>query len=176
MDIYTAESAQRHPKVVAFSDSSFGIFWASDQLKQYLFQLHNSDGSLRQVMTDFKRPQSIGVKQISVAENLKSATGEFVVAFSSYDIIGDTSEFGIALTKFDLEGIQLETEFVVNQYIPSSQVNPTLAQSDEGNFGVFWQTPDVDQYSNGIIGAIYDEACSTKLKEDFIANTYKLNS
>src|SRR5262249_61028221 len=67
--------------------------------------------------------------------------GNFVVAWQSYGSAGtDTDSFSIQGQRYDAAGAPLGTEFQVNTYSTSLQLNPAVAIDGTGNFVVVWES------------------------------------
>ncbi len=73
----------------------------------------------------------------------KDAAGNYVVVWVAYgQTVGqtvDTARQGnIMAQAYDANGKKIGGEFVVNQYVAGSQINPDVAMDDNGNFVVVW--------------------------------------
>ena len=97
--------------------------------------------------------------------------GNFVVVWTSSG--QDGSSFGIVGRRFDVAGVPLGLEFLVNTYTTGSQQRPAVAVEPSGRFVVAWET---DDGSNLGVAARRFDAAGMSLGNEFRVNTYTTNS
>ncbi len=101
-----------------------------------------------------------------------SPSGEFVVTWMSNG--QDGSNFGIYAQRYNSAGSALGSEFRVNTYTISLQIDPAIAFSPSGEFVVTWQSYGQDGSISGIYAQRYNSAGSA-LGSEFRVNTYTTN-
>ena len=99
------------------------------------------------------------------------ASGNFVVAWGSYGLVGqDGSGSGVFGQRFDSAGSPVGSEFQVNTYTTSSQINPAVSAGVSGSFVVAWLSFDQDGSGMGVFGQRFDTAGSP-VGSEFQINT-----
>lgn len=83
------------------------------------------------------------------------ADGNFVIAWQSNTHLQDGSSWEAYIRQYDKEGLPLRGEEPVNTWSQGPQINPIVARSTTGNFGVFWSGQGA-AHSEGIHGRLYD--------------------
>ncbi len=97
------------------------------------------------------------------------AAGNFVVAWESNTQADDAT--GIFAQRFAASGASLGAEFRVNEYTPDSQLGPSIASDDIGNFIVAWSSYRQDGHDFGVFGRRFDAAGAPRGAE-FRVNSY----
>ena len=105
-------------------------------------------------------PEEIQVNQLTNGPQRYStvgvdAEGNFVVAWQSNSHLQDGSSWEVLLRQFDSDGNALRDEEVVNTWFQGPQINPIVARSVTGNFGVFFSGQG-DARTEGVHGRLYD--------------------
>jgi hypothetical protein len=96
------------------------------------------------------------------------ANGSVVVWSSNTQ---DGSAGGVFGRQFSASGVPQASEFRVNSYTTSHQVQPAVASDESGNFVVVWRSATQDGSSYGIFGQRFD-ASGAPVGPEFQANTY----
>ena len=97
------------------------------------------------------------------------ATGEFVVAWSSYG--QDGSDYGVFAQRFDAFGAKQGGEFQVNSYTTDSQAGPRVAIADSGEFVIVWHSDQQDGSEVGLFAQQYDME-GNPVEEEFQVNSH----
>ena len=130
---------QDFPFVATDADGNFAVVWHS----------RNQDGNLLGVFARFYDPSGAPLGPTDVQVNTftpndqamprvaASASGEFVVVWTSFGQDGDTG--GVFARRFDATGNALGPEFPVNAYTTSLQSGAAVVMDAVGNFVVVWQ-------------------------------------
>ncbi len=99
--------------------------------------------------------------------------GNFVVTWNSNG--QDGSGYGIYGQRYNSSGTAQGSEFKINTYTTSSQMNPSVVMDNVGNFVVTWNSNGQDGSNNGIYGQRYNSSGTTQGSE-FKINTYTTNT
>ncbi|WP_298937193.1 tandem-95 repeat protein [uncultured Ruegeria sp.] len=103
------------------------------------------------------------------------ANGGFVVTWVSEDRQqGDTSENAIKARIFDAEGVEVVSEFLVNEFTDGHQSGPSVAELANGHFVVTWHSNDWQQGDtdyNAIKARIFD-ANGIEVVSEFLVNEF----
>jgi hypothetical protein len=100
------------------------------------------------------------------------AAGNFVVAWQSDD--QDGSGAGIVARRFDLSGVPLGGDFVVNTYTTGAQTSPAVAMDADGDFVVAWSSDGQDGALTGIYAQRFNSTGAPQGAE-FHVNTFTTN-
>jgi hypothetical protein len=98
-----------------------------------------------------------------------SESGGFVVAWESFGQDGD--RHGIFARRYDASGAALGSDFQVNTYITSDQLDSAAAADAAGNFVVVWHSYGQDGQGWGVFARRF-AANGTALGADFRVNSY----
>jgi hypothetical protein len=131
------EGFQYQPSIAADALGNFVVVWASDNVDgegtAIVGRRYNAMGTPlggEFVVSTFTPGYQA---QPTVAMN---ASGAFVVAWQSYDQLGQEGEiFG---QRFDAAGARVGGEFLVNSFTPYNQRDPDVALGPAGEFVVAW--------------------------------------
>jgi len=101
---------------------------------------------------------------LSAPDVAMGSQGDFVVVWSQ--VMVPTS--GIFAQLFDSQGIKLDSNFMVSEYLYSTQFSRPVkvAKSANGNFVVVWEAPYKYTYKSEIWGQLYNSSAE-KIGEDF---------
>jgi len=171
VNTYTTAQQER-PAVASAASGNFVVVWESDNQDRSGFgifgQRFDSAGVALGQEFQVNTHTPFHQWQSSVASD---AGGNFVVVWSS-DNQDDGSSFGIFGQRYDSAGNALGSEFRVNTYTTNSQVRPSVAATQDGDFVVAWssfrQGGDLD---SGVFARRYDSAGNAQGPE-FRVNTY----
>jgi hypothetical protein len=137
--VNTATSGHQNlPRVDTDADGDFTVVWNGIDSSSGGVMLQRYDsagvrvGGELLVNSFFTGSQFGG--DIGVADD-----GEFVIAWQSQG--NDGNSYGIFAQLFDSSGAKSGGEFQVNKYTPTSQVNPSAAMDDDGDFIISWMSP-----------------------------------
>jgi hypothetical protein len=100
-------------------------------------------------------------------------TGDFVVAWQS--VLEDGSGYGVYARPFNANGIPLGGEVRVNSYTTSSQMYPSAAMDQAGNFVIAWTSYGQDGSAGGVYAQRFNSA-GTPQGGEFRVNTYTTGS
>ena len=98
--------------------------------------------------------------------------GGYVITWRSYQQDGDAS--GIYAQRYDVNGIKVGNEFLVNTVTESTQNFPSIAALTDGGYVITWHSKYQDGSYYGIYGQRYD--VNGKALGSGQVNTYTLNS
>jgi Ca2+-binding RTX toxin-like protein len=168
LNIHTTDGQSR-PAIAMAPSGSFVSTWSS----------FGQDGSAEGVFA--RRYNSSGVAignefQVNIHTTSGQANsaiamdqdGNFVITWHSFAQDGDS--FGIFARRFNDNGNPIGGEFQVNTYTTSSQRQPAIAMSPDGDFVITWQSYGQDGDGSGIFAQRYS-ATGTPLGEEFQVNT-----
>ena len=102
-----------------------------------------------------------------------AASGSFVVVWQSFG--QDSSTYGIFGQRFDAAGVPLGGEFLVNSYLPYTQMHPNVAADPAGDFVVVWESNNQDEVGISVFGQVFD-AAGSPVGSEFRLNTYTTNT
>ncbi len=154
------KDAQEHPSVGIDASGNFVVTWQSinqegasgDSWGVYVRQfdanknpLNAEEIQVNQLTNGPQRYSTVGV----------DADGNFVVSWQSNSHLQDGSSWEVLLRQFDSDGNPLRDEEVVNTWFQGPQINPIVARSVTGNFGVFFSGQG-DARTEGVHGRLYD--------------------
>ncbi len=154
------KDAQEHPSVGMDAEGNFVVTWQSinqegasgDSWGVYVRQFDSTKTPLN--------PEEIQVNQLTNGPQRYStvgvdADGNFAVAWQSNSHLQDGSSWEVFLRQFDSDGNPLRDEEVVNTWFQGPQINPVVARSVTGNFGIFFSGQG-DARTEGVHGRLYD--------------------
>jgi hypothetical protein len=95
------------------------------------------------------------------------ATGDFVVAWSSY---GGQDGDGVFAQRFDASGARRGSEFQVNTYTTGQQFTSSLVSDATGNFLLVWESAGQDGDHGGVFGQRYGGLLPQALAVDSTGN------
>ncbi|MFG5380611.1 hypothetical protein, partial [Yoonia sp. R2-816] len=103
------------------------------------------------------------------------ANGHFVVTWQSHDgQQGDTSLSAIKARIFDADGVEIVSEFLINEFTNGRQGSPSITALANGHFVVTWQSEDGQQgdTSNSAIKARIFGADGNEIVSEFLVNEF----
>ncbi len=104
--------------------------------------------------------------------------GNFVVAWRSR--LQDGSSYVVFAQRYDSAGVAQGSEFQVNTFTTSNQIDPSVSSDAAGNFVVAWPSFNQDGSNFGVFAQRYDSAGVAQGSEfqvnSFTTNTQKLPS
>ena len=150
-----AAGHQRYPSPAGFGDGRFVVTWQSwaedSQYYGIFAQLFNPDGSKEgdefQVNT-----HAAGAQEHPRAASLSNDL--FVIVWQSFD--QDDLGFGVFGQRYDADGMETGTEFLVNTCAVDHQSAPSVATFGGGGFVTVWQGKWQDGDHWGIFGQRFD--------------------
>ncbi|MBN1394651.1 MAG: trypsin-like serine protease, partial [Pirellulales bacterium] len=166
------EGIQYHPAVAMDGYGDFVVVWAGegeDDLGGVYAAIFDKDGYI--VVDDFLINQTTQNLQ-TMPSVAMDPDGDFVVTWTSYGQDGDLD--GIYARRFNVQGVALGDEFLVNTTTAHRQDYSDIAMDDAGNFVVVWRSDQQDGNSWGIYGQRFS-ATGAKLGGEFRVNTYTLD-
>jgi hypothetical protein len=175
LNTYTT-NPQSFPSVAADATGNFVVVWES-------FGSSGSDSSSLSIQG--QRFSSAGVpvgtefqvnaftpSDQSSPSVAADASGNFVVAWTTYLSGVDLSSPSVRGRRFDSAGAPLGTEFQVNTYSTSFQGIPSVASDASGNFVVVWVSAYSVVDSLGAIEGQRFDSAGVPLGTEFQVNTY----
>ncbi len=96
------------------------------------------------------------------------ANGNYVITWASN--LQDGDGYGIYAQQYAADGTAIGGEFLVNTTTTDSQLNPTVAMDDAGNFVIAWQSNTQDGDNYGVYAQRYDSSGVAQGSE-FLVNT-----
>ena len=163
-------SHQHYPTVAMNADGDFMVVWQSNSQdgSDNSIQGQRFDSEGVPLGTEFQVNSYTTYHQrfpdIAAADN-----GNFVVVWQSQ--YQDGSEYGIHAQLYDSDGLLVGSEFQVNSYSTSSQVQPAVAAAADGAFMVTWAGKGPDSSSAGIQARWYD-SLGAPVGVEFQVNTF----
>ena len=152
------------PAVGVNAAGKFVVTW--DDTVTVFAQRYASDGS--PAGTEFQVNTYTPLSQRASAVGIDAA-GNFVVAWRSNGQDGDS--YGVFAQRFASDGNSVGTEFQVNTYTPSPQLNAAVGVDAAGNFVVVWGSAFQDGAAGGVFAQRYASDGSPAGSE-FQVNTY----
>jgi len=167
VNIFT-EGSQSRPSVGSDSSGNFIVAWQSGYPGSIFGRRFASSGA--PLGGEFRVNTYTSSTQHTPSVS-SDAAGNFVVVWLGFT--QDGSGYGVFGQRFDMAGVPLGGEFLVNTYTTNWQVFPSVASDLGGNFIVVWESPDASGY--GIFGQRYSSA-GAPLGTEFRVNTSTSNS
>jgi hypothetical protein len=166
-------SFQQRAAVATDSDGDFVVVWQSsgqDGNGEGIYgQRYNSSGTAQG--SEF-RVNTYTTSTQSNPSIAMDSDGDFVVVWQSSGQDGNSD--GIYGQRYNSSGTAQGSEFRVNTYTTSNQLNPSIAMDSDGNFIVVWDSSWQDGSLNGIYGQRYNSS-GTAQGGEFRVNTYTSN-
>jgi len=145
--VNTSTAGDQSPaSVTALSDGGFVVAWSSADAQVY-GQRFGSDGVA--VGGEFRINSSVTGSHTSVAVS-GFADGGFLSAWAANGQGGDLYE--IYGQRYKADGAAIGSEFRINSYTQSNQIQPALATMADGGFVVTWSSIGQDGSGFGIYG------------------------
>jgi Ca2+-binding RTX toxin-like protein len=172
----TTTLRQNGGSVVSLSGGGFVVSW-NDQ---------NGDGSGEGITAQLF--DAAGVKiggeiSVNTITNLNQTTqqisalsdGGFVITWADSSGDGDGDGYGVRGQRFDSGGTKTGSEFGVNSYATSNQINGGLASFNTGGFVSTWYSSLQDGDGNGVFAQRFDTN-GNKVGGELAVNTYTTGS
>jgi hypothetical protein len=175
VNTYTT-SNQRHPQVAMDADGDFVVVWEgtgpgdTDGVFARRYQgdgtaLDNQEFRVNTCTTDSQGEPSLAM----------DGSGDFVVAWASYDQEGVGSGKGVYARRYQSHGMPLDTpEFPVNTHTTSGQHGPSVAMDISGNFVITWESEDQDGDEDGVFARRYQSDGAPLEASEFRVNRYTI--
>ena len=162
------------PAVAADRNGDFVVVWTSDNAVNHgdvhARQFLNIGGNVLPNGPEFVVNTYTTSAQYTYPQSVAmSASGEFVVVWTSYGQDGDHG--GIFGQRFDASGNKVGSEFQVNTYTTGQQNYPAVATNASHQFVVSWQSDGQDGSGYGVFARVYD-ATGTPVTGEIPVNTY----
>jgi hypothetical protein len=162
---------QQYPSVAIDNDGDFVITWDSIQdgsAYGIYAQRYNSNGT--KAGSEFQVNNFTSDSQYYPAAAMDS-NGDFVITWTSYGN-QDGNGGGIFARRYDSAGTPAGSEFQVNTYITGTQVYPSVAMDNAGDFVITWTDyGNHDGDYHGIFAQRYDST-GAQAGTEFQVNTY----
>jgi hypothetical protein len=167
---------QAYPSVAMDNDGDFVITWNSNDQEghshEVYAQRYGSTGS--RVGSEFRVNTYTSNSQNTPAIAM-DATGDFVITWVSQFQDNASYEGGIYAQCYNSSGEKQGSEFRVNTYTSGSQVYPSIAMDNGGNFVISWASYGQDGSGGGVYAQRYNSSGVTRGTE-FQVNTYTTGS
>ncbi|WP_298938580.1 tandem-95 repeat protein, partial [uncultured Ruegeria sp.] len=170
---------QEFPSVTALANGNFVVTWQSfDQQQEDTHQaaikarILDADGN--EITSEFVVNEFHHLTQ-SNPNVTALADGNFVVTWQSFDgQQGDASNFAIKARIFDANGSEVVTEFLVNEFTNTAQIDPSITALANGSFVVTWTSSDREQgdASGSAIKARIFDADGNEIVSEFLINEF----
>jgi hypothetical protein len=151
VNTFTANS-QVNPAIAMDADGDFVVAWESDGQdgsgRGIYAQRYNASGVAQGIEFRVNTHTTSFQNNATVAMD---ADGDFVVAWQSSG--QDFSNYGIYAQRYNAAGVAQGGEFRVNTYTSGSQLTPTVAMDDAGDFVIAWTSYNNQDGSGGGIFA-----------------------
>ena len=165
-----SDQYQHMPVVTALDNGRFVATWQAQYTNQYKVYSRIFDSNNNASGNEFMVNTSTSGMQAH-ADNTKLSDGGFVVTWVDYG----QQAHGIYGQRFDATGAKIGSEFQVNTYTNSDQIEPAVSALTDGGFVVAWQSNGQDGDSYGIYGQRFD-ASGVAVGSEFRVNTETQNS
>nr|WP_321443437.1 Ig-like domain-containing protein [uncultured Cohaesibacter sp.] len=176
-------SSQFNPTITSLSNGGFVVTWisgdqqqgdtSSNGIKARIFDANGNETVSEFLVNEFTDNDQYYPSVTSLSN------GGFVVTWTSTDRQqGDTSGNSIKARIFDADGNETVSEFLVNEFTNSGQLNPSITSLSNGGFVVTWQSNDAQQGDtsrNGIKARIFD-ANGNETVSEFLVNEFTNSS
>jgi Tol biopolymer transport system component len=159
------------PKVAADNNDNFVVTWNSngqDGDSEGIFIKKFTMTSNTSISGEFQVNSYTTSSQINPTIAMK-ADSNFIISWQSSGQDGDLE--GIYAQRVDSNVNALGSEFQVNSYTTSSQVNPSVAMKADGSFIISWQSLGQDGDLEGIYAQRFDSS-GVLSGSEFQVNTY----
>ncbi|WP_299752062.1 cadherin-like domain-containing protein [uncultured Tateyamaria sp.] len=173
------DKQQELPSVTALANGNFVVTWQSfDQQQEDTHQaaikarILDADGN--EITSEFVVNEFHHLTQ-SNPNVTALADGNFVVTWQSFDgQQGDASNFAIKARIFDANGSEVVTEFLVNEFTNTAQIDPSVTALANGSFVVTWTSSDREQgdASGSAIKARIFDADGNEIVTEFLVNEF----
>ena len=170
-------NGQDHPTVAALADGGFVVVWTSNDITTGDTDASGIAGQLYSASGIAQGNEFLVNSFISGTQLLPAVAaltdGGFVVVWVSNDVAtGDTVDSGIAGQRYDVSGVRIGDEFLINTNIQGIQTAPSITALHDGGFLVAWQSADAasgDTEGIAIVGQHYG-ADGTPVGDEFLIN------
>lgn len=173
-------SSQDSPTITDLPNGGFVVCWADrsgtlgdatgSSVKAQIF-----DASGARVGGEFLVNTSTQSDQVSPTVTALP-NGNFIVAWQDDSgTLGDNSLNGIKAQIFTAHGVKVGSEFLVNTYTASNQIDPTITALSNGGFVVSWSDLSSDGNGYGVAAQVFT-AAGTKIGDEFAVNSQLSNN
>ena len=172
-------SSQTYPSVTALANGHFVVTWESDDGQQgdtsgsaIKARILNENGD--EIVSEFPVNEFANGEQ-SWPSVTALTNGHFVVTWQSDDgQQGDMSGSAIKASIFDENGVEVVSEFRVNELTDGPQRLPSVTALADGHFAVTWESLDQQQgdLSGSAIKAVILDADGNEIVSEFVVNEY----
>lgn len=154
------KDAQEHPDVGIDAAGNFVVTWQSINQEGMMGASWGVYGRQFDATKTPLTPTEFHVNELTSGPQRYStvgvdAEGRFVISWQSNAHEQDGTSWELLLRQYDAAGTALRGEEVVNTWSSGPQINPVVARSEEGNFGIFW-TGQGAAHTEGVHGRLYD--------------------
>ncbi|MFG5379629.1 putative Ig domain-containing protein, partial [Yoonia sp. R2-816] len=173
------DDVQTRPSVTALTNGHFVVTWQSDDGQQgdmsssaIMARIFDENGV--EIVSEFLVNEfTDGPQRLPSVTAL--ADGHFVVTWQSWDQQqGDASYSAIKARIFDENGVEIVSEFLVNEFTDDAQWNPSVTALTNGHFVVTWHSWDQQQgdTSYTAIKARVLDADGNEVVSEFVVNEF----
>ncbi|WP_299085449.1 tandem-95 repeat protein [uncultured Ruegeria sp.] len=167
------------PNVTTLSNGHFIVTWQSLDGQQgdtdsHAIKARIFDAEGVETVSEFRVNEFTDGDQRGASVTALS-NGHFVVTWYSEDgQQGDTSQTAIKARIFDANGVEIVSEFLVNEFTNEDQTSPSVTELANGNFVVTWTSEDGQQgdTSQTAIKARIFDATGDEVVSEFLVNEF----
>lgn len=164
-----SDTRQYHQQITALNNGGFVIVWQSDGIDnlshEVSVKVYNANGTevLDELVVNDYSFSSQEYTQITALNN-----GNFVATYDSsiYD-----SETRLSSKIYNVNGIQISKEIILNDYIDSGQYQTQIIPLKNAGFVVSWYSSGVDGLGYRVFAKIYNPD-GTQATKEFVVNDY----
>ncbi|MEZ0371667.1 MAG: IPT/TIG domain-containing protein [Candidatus Sericytochromatia bacterium] len=163
-------NSQANPQVAMDADGNFVIAWNSNSQdsSNYGVYARRYTASGQAQGSEFLVNTNITGRQGSPAVAM-DADGDFVIAWESR--VPYSNYYDIFAQRYNASGQPQGSEFLVNSYTTSNQLQTTIAMNADGNFVIAWESNTQDGNTEGIFAQRFNSSGQPQGSE-FQVNTF----
>lgn len=156
---------QAAPSIAVAADGQFVVAWEDDRNGGDIYARHFSNTGValsNEILVNTNTASGQHTPAVAI-----DSTGNYVVTWES-----DSGATGKAVfaQRFNTSDAKLGSEFRINTYDSSDQIDPAIAMAPDGSFVITWSSNNQDGNSYGVYAQRY-AADGTKAGGEFIVNT-----
>ncbi len=171
------DGRQESSSVTALANGHFVVTWESNDQQQgdtsnSAIKARILDASGAEIVSEFRVNAFTEGSQFNPSVT-ELTNGQFVVTWQSSDgQQGDTSSTAVKARIFDADGVEIVSEFLVNEFTIATQGSPSVTALANGHFVVTWMSDDWQQgdTSNSAIKARIFDANGFEIVSEFLVN------
>ncbi|MFG5384454.1 tandem-95 repeat protein, partial [Yoonia sp. R2-816] len=168
-------SSQVHPSVTALANGNFVVTWQSDDGQQgdtdsYAIKARILNENGVEIVSEFQVNEFTNDDQMRPSV-MALTNGHFVVTWASNDGQQGDADWAIKARIFDENGVEIVSEFLVNEFTDGRQGLPSVTALADGQFAVSWESFDQQQGDTDLaIKARIFDATGSEIVSEFLVN------